>query len=155
MSEAVRPQELILYCPGCSKQHVDLGEWATKPHLTHLCVNDERGPGCGLRWSVEPFVVGVLSLGAAEADAEAVKPESPFLFASRTIAQSDRVVAGAISRIEADVLLLKNVAQDPSCSSERQLAAGLGIAVVQHLIDRTSKDATTAAIADVQRALKR
>ena len=31
------PIPMILPCPKCGKLHVDLEEWATKPHRTHLC----------------------------------------------------------------------------------------------------------------------
>jgi hypothetical protein len=27
----------ILYCPKCNTQHIDEGEWATRPHKTHQC----------------------------------------------------------------------------------------------------------------------
>ena len=37
----------ILFCPVCGEQHVDKGEWATKPHRTHLCEE------CGHTW--RPF----------------------------------------------------------------------------------------------------
>jgi uncharacterized protein YlaI len=39
----------ILFCPECKYQHVDRGEWATKPHRTHLCEI------CGHLW--RPFEV--------------------------------------------------------------------------------------------------
>lgn len=42
-----------LYCPKCQQQHVDEGEWATKPHHKHLCLH------CGFIWKVEPYVIGV------------------------------------------------------------------------------------------------
>jgi hypothetical protein len=31
-------------CPRCGQRHVDLGEWALRPHRTHLCL------GCGAKW---------------------------------------------------------------------------------------------------------
>ncbi len=38
MTETVEvPIKLVMYCPA-GHQHVDEGEWATKPHKTHLCV---------------------------------------------------------------------------------------------------------------------
>lgn len=30
---------MALNCPACGAQHIDEGEWATKPHRTHLCAN--------------------------------------------------------------------------------------------------------------------
>lgn len=38
------PIPFILYCPRCHAQHVDEGEWATRPHRTHLCAS------CGAEW---------------------------------------------------------------------------------------------------------
>lgn len=35
--ESTEPIPLILFCPACGHQHIDEGEWATKPHKTHLC----------------------------------------------------------------------------------------------------------------------
>lgn len=32
-----KPQQMILYCPVCHKQHIDEGVWALRPHKTHLC----------------------------------------------------------------------------------------------------------------------
>ena len=46
-------QKGFLACPTCTKQHVDRGEWATRPHHKHLCKH------CGTVWRVEPYMVGV------------------------------------------------------------------------------------------------
>lgn len=43
---------VILYCPYCSNRHRDKGEWATRPHHTHLC------EVCGKTWRVEPYCAG-------------------------------------------------------------------------------------------------
>jgi len=43
---------VTLYCPFCLTKHVDEGQWATKPHHTHLCSS------CGQEWRVEPYCVG-------------------------------------------------------------------------------------------------
>lgn len=32
----------ILYCPNCGHLHVDIGEWAVRPHHNHLCALCER-----------------------------------------------------------------------------------------------------------------
>ena len=40
---------MTLWCPKCSARHVDVGEFATKPHHTHACQE------CGLTW--RPAVV--------------------------------------------------------------------------------------------------
>jgi len=36
---------LRLNCPVCDIPHFDEGEWATRPHRTHLC------GGCGTKWT--------------------------------------------------------------------------------------------------------
>ena len=41
------PVAMVLRCPSCAYQHVDEGEWATRPHRTHLCAD------CGAEW--RPF----------------------------------------------------------------------------------------------------
>lgn len=33
-----------IHCPGCGKQHIDVGEWEDTPHHTHLCEH------CGLEF---------------------------------------------------------------------------------------------------------
>lgn len=35
---------MILTCPTCGKRHIDVGEFATKPHHTHACQH------CGMCW---------------------------------------------------------------------------------------------------------
>lgn len=40
----VRPEPMALRCPACDLLHIDEGEWATRPHRTHLC------SGCGHEW---------------------------------------------------------------------------------------------------------
>jgi len=42
--EPVPIQALRLDCPACGHSHVDVGEWAERPHRTHLCAV------CGVRW---------------------------------------------------------------------------------------------------------
>ena len=44
-----------LFCPHCSKQHVDRGKWALFNHKTHICVDgcgrrfeDPKGPSVGI-----------------------------------------------------------------------------------------------------------
>ena len=54
--KAMPPEHLILFCPACNKQHLDVpdGEidWSTHLHRTHKCVNTPEGPntGCGNLW---------------------------------------------------------------------------------------------------------
>ena len=47
-----KPLEILLSCPVCYVRHVDVGEFATKPHHTHAC------QGCGHVWrpAKEPTV---------------------------------------------------------------------------------------------------
>ena len=47
--EGTVPIATILHCPWCQAQHIDEGEWATRPHHTHLCAK------CGRTWRVEPY----------------------------------------------------------------------------------------------------
>jgi hypothetical protein len=42
-----------LFCPFCCTQHVDEGEWSSRPHHKHLCAK------CGKIWRVEPYTFGV------------------------------------------------------------------------------------------------
>ncbi len=46
------PMELLLSCPVCHARHIDVGEFAKKPHHTHAC------QGCGNVWrpAKEPTV---------------------------------------------------------------------------------------------------
>lgn len=49
-----RPIPVRTWCPDCGFQHIDEGEWATRPHKTHLCGN------CGREWRPAPVsTVGV------------------------------------------------------------------------------------------------
>lgn len=54
--KAVPPEHLVLFCPACNKQHLDIpdGEidWSKHLHRTHKCVNTPEGPntGCGNLW---------------------------------------------------------------------------------------------------------
>jgi transposase-like protein len=43
------PIPMLIYCPECSERHLDVGEFATKPHHTHACQY------CGETW--RPAVV--------------------------------------------------------------------------------------------------
>jgi hypothetical protein len=76
------PYRLVLFCPNCGNQHVDEGEWATKKHKIHRCVDADhvqrvlaadgtvasevlrRTSGCGFEWRpAHVFTVGVGKLG--------------------------------------------------------------------------------------------
>lgn len=51
------PLPTVLYCPECRTQHIDLGEWATRPHKKHLCSE------CGFEWQPALIpTVGVKSI---------------------------------------------------------------------------------------------
>lgn len=41
---ATTPIPMLLWCPECSKRHIDVGEFETKPHHTHACQH------CGHVW---------------------------------------------------------------------------------------------------------
>ena len=41
---SAQPEPMVIFCPECKAQHIDLGEWATKPHRKHLCHS------CGHVW---------------------------------------------------------------------------------------------------------
>src|SRR5579863_1572865 len=47
--EAGIPIEEELHCPSCGARHIDEGEWETRLHKTHLCLN----PDCNRQW--RPF----------------------------------------------------------------------------------------------------
>lgn len=52
-----KPIPMLLWCPSCHRQHWDEGEWATKPHKTHLCAF------CGNEWRpADVATVGVHKL---------------------------------------------------------------------------------------------
>ena len=38
------PIPMLLWCPECSERHIDVGNFATKPHHTHACQS------CGHVW---------------------------------------------------------------------------------------------------------
>lgn len=44
VAKASAPVPLTLWCPMCHARHVDVGEFATKPHHTHACQS------CGTAW---------------------------------------------------------------------------------------------------------
>lgn len=48
----ISPIPMILYCPMCKARHIDIGEFATKPHATHACQK------CGHCWrmSIVPTI---------------------------------------------------------------------------------------------------
>ena len=53
----VVPDPMVLKCPKCKAPHLDTGDWATKPHKTHLCLE------CGHEWRPCDFpTVGVAVL---------------------------------------------------------------------------------------------
>ena len=53
---------IIAICPICQLQHIDEGEWATRPHRRHRCVDGPFGKGCGYEWTIAAIpTVGVRS----------------------------------------------------------------------------------------------
>lgn len=58
-----KPMRMVLFCPECGVKHIDTGEWATKPHKTHLCLT------CGFEWRPSLInTVGVESIFPKEPD---------------------------------------------------------------------------------------
>lgn len=49
----------VMFCPACSKQHIDEGEFATRLHHTHRCVTDTMGVGCEFEWREEEYKFGI------------------------------------------------------------------------------------------------
>lgn len=63
------PVDLVLHCPACGKQHLDVGEFRTRVHRKHLCENTPDGPktGCGHLWVPHEYATrGVWQVGKAE-----------------------------------------------------------------------------------------
>jgi hypothetical protein len=54
---SIPPHDMVLHCPNCGKQHLDIGEFATRVHRKHLCENTTEGPstGCGHLWVPFPY----------------------------------------------------------------------------------------------------
>jgi len=51
--EKPTPLELLIYCPRCLKQHIDVGKFATHAHKMHACQH------CGLGFSASGSVPSV------------------------------------------------------------------------------------------------
>jgi len=45
---------MILWCPQCKERHIDIGEFATKPHHTHACQY------CGMVW--RPSIINTVGV---------------------------------------------------------------------------------------------
>ncbi len=66
----IEPEDLVIFCPRCAKQHLDVLEpdgkdWSKIPHRTHLCQNTPDGPktGCGILFKPkETHTRGVLEI---------------------------------------------------------------------------------------------
>lgn len=63
---------MVLHCPECRTRHLDVGEFATKPHHTHAC------QGCGFVWrpAIGP-TVGVQFLPGFKNEPEAARSDAP------------------------------------------------------------------------------
>lgn len=58
MRQKLGGEPLVLHCPECDARHIDEGDWAARPHKTHLCA------ACGHEW--RPFdhpTVGIAGCG--------------------------------------------------------------------------------------------
>lgn len=62
IAELERPVSMLLFCPACNLQHVDVDEWATtRTHRSHLCKPEDGG--CGHVWrSADVATVGVSNI---------------------------------------------------------------------------------------------
>lgn len=49
-SDCRAPIPMLLWCPECGERHMDIGEFATRPHHTHACQD------CGMVWRPAPRV---------------------------------------------------------------------------------------------------
>jgi hypothetical protein len=47
-----KPMPARLHCLKCGARHLDVGEWAKKPHRRHTCAM------CGFKWEVRPNAIG-------------------------------------------------------------------------------------------------
>lgn len=56
----VNPVPMNLNCPCCNAEHLDEGEWATRPHKTHQC------QGCGHEW--RPFEYATVGIAVPPAE---------------------------------------------------------------------------------------
>lgn len=54
MSSNEAPIPMRIPCPSCGELHIDVGEFATKPHHTHACQH------CGMVW--RPDVVATVGV---------------------------------------------------------------------------------------------
>jgi len=70
----IAPLRVVIQCPQCGKQHIDEGEWVTRVHHVHKCVDSigrnalgeqvSLGGGCGFEWQPALIpTVGVEKLG--------------------------------------------------------------------------------------------
>lgn len=57
------PEPRIIHCPACGFQHVDEGEWASKPHTRHRCA------ACDRVWSE----AGHATIGVTEEDLDRMR----------------------------------------------------------------------------------
>ena len=48
------PIPMLLWCPQCHRRHVDVEEFATKPHHTHAC------QWCGMVW--RPAIISTVGV---------------------------------------------------------------------------------------------
>lgn len=85
------PGEPASCCPKCTKDHYDEGEWATRPHRTHRCVDDRAGKGCGHEWA-----------DAAPPTVPGEPPSHNALQALAQVSQWTRVHGAALKPMRAD-----------------------------------------------------
>jgi hypothetical protein len=50
-----KPIDMVLFCPACGQQHLDIGEFRKRVHRKHLCENTTEGPNTGCGTLFEPY----------------------------------------------------------------------------------------------------
>ena len=73
------PIPMLLVCPVCCERHVDVGEFATRPHKAHACQD------CGTIWTPALVpTVGVLFLpGCKNGEPAPVEPDTDIAYLQR------------------------------------------------------------------------
>lgn len=78
------PIPMLLTCPECGKRHVDAGEFATKPHHTHVCQH------CGMTW--RPAIVPTVGVQFLPGFKDEINPAKVWSEADETKKFFDGVV---------------------------------------------------------------
>ena len=91
--ESSVPMELN--CPSCAEPHVDIGEWATRPHKTHQCQK------CGREW--RPFAyttVGIAPQATFECAARKNKVDALHIWEASRATAMEEAAQTALSKLK-------------------------------------------------------